>query len=634
MPTQPRSRRKIAGSHPRATSDHTARTGEKERRRLGTPPPAPATTTAGQADTGSSPADASQDDALRNIDRQIHAAMAPFTLGLSPISLYQAWLDWTLHRSIAPGKQIRDAVKAFDKWVRLRHHLIECTFSRNPTPTITPLPQDHRFDHPAWKQPPYSVMAQSFLLAQQWWHNATVGVFGVSSGHERLVEFYSRQLLDMFAPSNFLATNPEAIERTLAEGGANLLRGYAHYLDDLTRTLTGKGPAGTEDFAVGKNLAVTPGEVIYRNDLIELIQYAPATGPETGKVKAEPVLIVPAWIMKYYILDLSPHNSLVRYLVGQGFTVFCISWRNPGSELRDMDMDDYRRLGIMDALDAVQSVTGSDKTHAVGYCLGGTLLSIAAAAMARDGDDRLASMSLFAAQVDFEEPGELALFIDESQVSFLEDMMWRRGYLDQRQMAGAFQMLRSQDLIWSRVVREYLLGDRDGMSDLMAWNTDATRMPYRMHVQYLRHLFLHNDLSQSRFKVDGEPVHLEDIHVPVFAVGTDKDHVAPWHSVFKLIHLFEADVDFILTSGGHNAGIVSEPGHPHRSFRRLEHREGNVHPDPDQWVGDAKAEQGSWWPVWSDWLARHSSGETAPPPMGSASCKPLCPAPGTYVLEH
>ncbi|MCG6858666.1 MAG: alpha/beta fold hydrolase [Salaquimonas sp.] len=625
MSTHARQRRKITPHKARGSADHTARSGEKERRRLSViAPPKEIDKPAKFEDTGDGAS------LFRDIDRQIHAALAPLTFGLSPISLYQAWLDWALHRAIAPGKQYRDLLKAFEKWARLRRYLIECGLKHEPAPTITPLPQDHRFHHPDWQKLSFSMMEQSFLLMQQWWHNATVGISGVSPRHERLVEFYSRQWLDMFAPSNFLATNPEAIERTLAEGGANLLRGYAHYLDDLTRTVTGKGPAGTEDFAVGGNLAVTPGEVIYRNDLIELIQYSPTT----DKVKAEPILIVPAWIMKYYILDLSPHNSLVRYLVDQGFTVFCISWRNPGSELRDMGMDDYRRLGVMAALDAVETVCPGHKTHAVGYCLGGTLLSIAAAAMARDGDERLASVSLFAAQVDFEEPGELGLFIDESQVSFLEDIMWRQGYLDQRQMAGTFQMLRSQDLIWSRIVREYLLGDRDGMSDLMAWNADPTRMPYRMHSQYLRQLFLKNDLAQGRFKVGDEPVHLEDVHTPVFAVGTEKDHVAPWHSVFKLIHLFDTDVDFVLTSGGHNAGIVSEPGHRHRSFRRLEYRHGQVHPDPDQWSANAPVEEGSWWPVWAEWLARHSSDDVAPPPMGHAPYEPLCPAPGTYVLEH
>ena len=288
----------------------------------------------------------------------------------------------------------------------------------------------------------------------------------------------------------------------------------------------------------------------------------------------------------------------------------------------------------MASIDAVCDITSGAKVHAVGYCLGGTLLSIAASAMARDGDDRLKSLSLIAAQIDFEEPGELGLFIDESQVSMLEDLMWSEGFLDQRRMAGAFQMLRSQDLIWSRIVREYLLGERPAMSDLMTWNADATRMPYRMQSEYLRQLYLGNDLSQGRFQVDGRPVHVEDIKVPVFTLGTVTDHVAPWHSVFKLTHLLDTDVDFVLTSGGHNAGVVSEPGHRGRSYKRLQHVSGQPHPDPETWSASAATVDGSWWREWADWLALHSGAGIPPPPGGGTGrYRPVCAAPGTYVLE-
>ncbi len=298
-------------------------------------------------------------------------------------------------------------------------------------------------------------------------------------------------------------------------------------------------------------------------------------------------------------------------------------------------MEDYRRLGVMEALDAVSAIVAGGRVHAVGYCLGGTLLSIAAAAMARDGDERLASMTTLATQVDFTEAGELMLFIRDSEVAYLENMMWDQGFLDGHQMAGAFQLLRSNDLIWSRLVREYLLGERQGMNDLMAWNADSTRMPYRMHSEYLRGLFLDNDLASGRYVVEGRPINLADIRTPIFAVGTLKDHVAPWRSAHKITFHPATDVTFLLTSGGHNAGIVSEPGHPRRSYQVATKRAGETYLDPDTWERTTPHREGSWWPEWQAWLAEQSSPPIDPPGMGAADegFRPLCGAPGTYVLQ-
>jgi polyhydroxyalkanoate synthase len=566
------------------------------------------------------------------LDRLLNASLAYFTHGLSPASLLGAYMDWAVHLAHAPGKQTELVRKAIRKMIRFQLYAATCALGqKDGAPCIQPLAQDRRFSAPEWQQFPFNLIYQGFLLQQQWWHNATTGIRGVSRHHSDVVSFTARQILDVFSPSNFLLTNPVALKRTMEEKGFNLLRGWRNIIEDMQRAATGLPPAGAEAFKVGENLAVTEGQVVYRNRLIELIQYA----PKTPKVHAEPILIVPAWIMKYYILDLSPKNSLVRYLVEKGHTVFIISWKNPTYADRDLGMEDYRRLGVMAALDAINAICPDRKVHGVGYCLGGTLLTIAAAAMAREEDERLASLTLLAAQTDFSEAGEISLFIDESQVSFLEDMMWERGFLDTKQMAGAFQLLRSNDLIWSRIVNEYIAGERQPMNDLMAWNADQTRMPYKMHSEYLRKLFLRNDLAEGRYRVDGHPIAISDIRVPIFAVGTVWDHVAPWHSVFKIIRLADTDVTFLLTSGGHNAGIVSEPGHGNRRFRMAHRGMRDGYIDPDRWVAQTPEQPGSWWPAWQGWLVNHSSGQDiAPPAMGNAKrgYLPLMPAPGSYVF--
>jgi polyhydroxyalkanoate synthase len=577
--------------------------------------------------------DALGNEAFRAIDRMREALTAQFSGGISPASLALAMFDWSIHLASAPGKRMELVDKATRKAARLALHCTAACLQGHTAPCIEALPGDDRFRAEGWQKPPFSFLAQAFLLNQQWWHNVTHEVPGVMPHHEEVVAFMTRQVLDMLSPTNIPFANPEVIDKTLSTGGANFVQGFQNWLEDVNRVATGQPPVGTEKFIVGKDVAVTPGKVVYRNHLIELIQYAPTT--ET--VYAEPVLIVPAWIMKYYILDLSPHNSLVRYLVGQGHTVFCISWRNPTAEDRDLAMDDYRRMGVMAALDAVGAIVPDRKIHATGYCLGGTLLSIAAAAMARAGDDRLKSVTLFAAQTDFTEPGELALFIDHSQMHFLESMMWNRGYLSADQMAGAFQLLRSNDLIWSRLVHDYLMGERTPMIDLMAWNADTTRMPYRMHAEYLQRLYLDNELAAGRFIVDGRPVALQNIRVPIFVVGTERDHVAPWRSVYKLHQITDTDVTFVLTSGGHNAGIVSEPGRPRRRFRIATKRTADAYLGPDEWVEMVAPKNGSWWLEWANWLAENSSERRVMPPGLGARDRgypPLADAPGTYVFQR
>src|SRR5260221_10263081 len=423
----------------------------------------------------SSPADAGIDrdkiitDALthiaEDIDRQVHSSVARLTQGISPAALADAFLDWATHLAFSPGKQAQLTGNALRKSNRLGITTSNTWAAAGHSQRcIEPLQQDRRFSAPEWQVPPYNILYQSFLLQQQWWHNGTAHIGGVTKKHEDIVDFVTRQLLDTVSPSNFLATNPLIQRRTWETGGQNLWHGPQNLLDDWERQASNKAPRGVEDFKVGEAVAVTPGKIVYRHRLIEVIQYPPST----DTVRPEPILIVPAWIMKYYILDLSPQNSLVRHLVAQGFTVFMISWKNPTEDDRDLTLNDYRELGVMSALDTVGEIMPAAGIHAAGYCLGGTLLSIAAGALGRHGDQRLKSVTILAAQQDFTEAGELMLFINESQVHFLEDLMWSKGYLDTKQMAGAFQLLRSQDLIWSKMVHEYLIGERAPMNELIA----------------------------------------------------------------------------------------------------------------------------------------------------------------------
>jgi polyhydroxyalkanoate synthase len=566
--------------------------------------------------------------AYESLDRMAHAGVATATSGLSPSVLGEAWMDWAVHLAVSPGKQLQLTEHA----LRNAQALWAAGLGAKPPEATPDQAPDRRFASAGWKTYPFNVWAEAYQQSWQWWQDAMTGVHGVDPDHENLLAFVVGLMADTVAPSNFPATNPDVISATVAENGQNLVRGAQHLSEDIARRIGTAQPQGPQPFEVGRNMATTPGKVVFRNDLIELIQYEPTT--ET--VRPEPILIVPAWIMKYYILDLSTQNSMVRFLVAQGYTVFMISWKNPGAEDRDLGMEDYRELGVMDAMDAIQAITKAPKLHAVGYCLGGTLLSIAAAAMGRDGDDRLATVTFLAAQVDFTEAGPLRLFINDSEVTLIEDMMAEKGYLSSDQMAGAFALLRARDLIWAPAIRDYLLGQRGEAFDLMAWNADATRMPARMHSQYLRKLFLDNDLAEGRYHVGDHAIAVGDIRAPIFAVGTEDDHVAPWRSVYKM-HLFaDTDVTFVLTSGGHNAGIVSEPGHPNRHFRIAETAADAVFRDPGDWFAATDRQEGSWWPAFTAWLDQHSSPSVPPPHLGARSGRyaVLCDAPGTYVRQR
>ena len=566
----------------------------------------------------------------RTVDRMTRALMARATQGISPDALAQAGADWMLRLAQAPGKRTELLQTAAMSAARLAMWLPFALADGRHAAPFQPAPADRRFADARWSEWPFNAYVQTFLAAENWWSEATRDVPGLAREKEAEVAFMARAAVDVVSPSNIPWMNPVSIAATVKEGGFNLARGAGNFIEDFDRLLAGRPPAGAEAFEVGRDVAITPGQVVFRNDLMELIQYAPAT----PSVAAEPVLIVPAWIMKYYILDLEPQTSLVRWLTERGHTVFIVSWKNPDGRDRDVSLDDYRRLGVMAALDAVSTIVPGRKVHACGYCLGGTILAIAAATMARDRDDRIASLTLLASQTDFAEAGEIMLFLDEGQVMLLDDLMWDQGFLDSRQMAGAFQALRSDELIWARCIREYVLGQRDEMSALMAWNADQTRMPARMHSQYLHGLYLENRLSSGRYAVEGRKIALRDIRAPIFVVGMARDHIAPWRSVYKICLFTDTDVTFALASGGHNVGIVNPPDRNRGTHQLMTMRANDRYVDPDAWVAAAPAYPGSWWPAWEAWLKDAGSGdEVDPPPMGAptAGLPPLCDAPGRYV---
>ena len=573
----------------------------------------------------------------RQLDQWVHTQLAHLSPGLSPISLSLAFMDWAMHLGQSPGQQM----------------LLMKDFLENANRNLlSPAPEtDARFSDETWSQYPFSAIKTLFKTQADVLQKATQ-VEGMSDHHRQMVEFFTRQWLDALSPSNWPLTNPEVLHKGMASKGESWLKGWQNYLKDLEDTLSNAAPRPEAvlkplPYEVGKDVAITQGKVIYSNHLIELIHYTPAT----DKVFAEPVLIVPSCIMKYYILDLSPHNSMVKYLVSQGHSVFMISWRNPDESDRNLGFEDYLRMGVMEAMTATGKASGSDRIHAIGYCLGGTFLSIVAAIHDHDHrndkpkrgkaapktanltpDDlpELASVCLLAAQTDFSEPGALGIFIDDDQLKTLREDMAEKGYMSGKSMAGAFQFLNARELVWSQKTRRYLLGEDEISMDMMSWNADHTRLPERMHNEYLTEFFLHDALAEGHYKFEGRGIALMDIKAPLFVVGTLRDHVSPWKSVYK-IHLFtDTDTTFVLVAGGHNAGIISEPGHPRRSFQMDHAAKGHAWMDPDEWVAKAPVHEGSWWPAMHDYLKHHSSKMVAVSSLPKT--KSLGVAPGRYIL--
>lgn len=607
-------------------------------------------------------------DAYQALDDLVHARVADSSMGLSPISLALAQADWAWHLALSPGRQLMLAQRARDLALQAWSRAMRPAGTESAETAAEAAEIDLRFAGVGWQHWPFNAWKEGFKATEAWWREATQ-VEGMSGHHRHMVEFFARQGVDALSPANWAATNPAAVQAALDSGGLSLVRGGQRLLRDMQELQTGNPPRsdGAGDtssptmaplpYAVGRDVAVTPGKVVYRNTLFELIQYLPTT----AQVHTEPLLIVPSCIMKYYILDLSPGNSMVRYLVDQGYTVFMMSWKNPDASDRELGMQDYLRGGVMEAMAAVKALADVPRIHALGYCLGGTFLAIVAAVLGRlqrqaaaspaparaaaagsapqrrRGDDlrpealpELASVTLLAAQTDFSEPGELGVFIDDDQLKTLRQSMARKGYLSGRAMAASFQFLNSRDLVWSRNTRRYLLGMDEVGNDMMSWNSDATRLPERMHNEYLSSLFLNNALADGHYRCGGEGVALRDISMPMLVVGTVRDHVCPWRSVYKIHLLTDTPITFVLAAGGHNAGIVSEPGHANRSYQLGHTPRGHGWSDPDAWLASASTHTGSWWVAMADWLRDHSSGQRKPPPIVRSSV--LCKAPGTYVM--
>ncbi len=486
--------------------------------------------------------------------------------------------------------------------------------------------RDKRFKHPDWtKNAMFSFIQESYLVAAKSLLSSVRDVKGLDSATARKVDFYTRQFVDAMSPSNFIATNPEVLTTTLQTGGQNLLRGLENLLADLDK---GEGRLSitmtdVKSFRLGENIATTPGKVVYQNELMQLIQYAPST----SDARRRPLLIVPPWINKFYVLDLQPKNSFIKWCVDQGHTVFVISWVNPDERLAQKSFEDYMLEGSLAALDAIEAATSERSVNAVGYCLGGTVLASTLAYLAARADDRIASVTYFVTLVDFTEVGDMAVFIDDEQISSLEKRMQERGYLEAHDMATSFNMLRANDLIWSFVVNNYLLGKEQIPFDLLFWNSDATRMPAAMHSFYLRNMYQRNLLAKpGGITLAGTPIDLSKIKAPTFLLATREDHIAPWKSTYAATRLYVGPVKFVLSASGHMAGVISAPGSKYGHWTN-----DDLPSTPDEWLDGAKSHQGSWWPLWDNWVTSFDLGRAPPRWPGDGKLAVIEDAPGTYV---
>jgi polyhydroxyalkanoate synthase subunit PhaC len=547
---------------------------------------------------------------------------------VDPLNVASAFFEMTQRIMSNPVALMQAQMNLWQDYLRLWQTTTQRFLGGQPAaPVAQPTPDDRRFKDASWSESTlFDFIKQSYLLTARWMQTTVREVDGLDEKTARKVDFYTRQFVDAMAPSNFVLTNPQVLRATIESGGENLINGLKHVIEDLEH---GKGRlmikmTDPSAFEVGKNLAVTPGKIVYQNDLLQLIQYQPTT--ET--VQRRPLLILPPWINKYYILDLRPKNSFVKWAVEQGHTVFVVSWVNPDERLAQKGFDDYMREGPLAALDAIQKATGEREANLIGYCLGGTLLAATLAYMAAKGDNRVASATYFASMVDFTEAGELSVFIDEEQLGMLEERMRKHGYLEGGDMATTFNMLRANDLIWSFVVNNYLLGKEPFPFDLLYWNSDSTRMPAAMHSFYLRSMYQENKLVvPDALTLCGERIDLRKIKTPSFILSTREDHIAPWKSTYAATQIYSGPVKFVLAASGHIAGVVNPPGQ-----KKYGHWQNAKLPKtPDEWLAQAKAFDDSWWPAWEEWVAHYSGGTVPARKSGDGKLKVIEDAPGSYA---
>ncbi|SHJ67852.1 polyhydroxyalkanoate synthase [Roseomonas rosea] len=545
-----------------------------------------------------------------------------------PLNIGSAFLEMTTRLMANPARMMQAQIGFWQDYLTLWQNTARRMLGGQAEPVIAERRGDKRFKDDAWRENEvFDFIKQSYLLYSRYFTNVVHGAEGLAPKTAQKVDFYTRQFVDAMSPTNFWLTNPEVLRKTAETGGENLLKGLSNLLSDLER---GKGKlrihmTDESKFTIGENIAVTPGKVVYRNALMELIQYSPTT--ET--VLKRPLLILPPWINKFYILDLRPKNSFVRWAVSQGHTVFICSWVNPDESLAEMGFEDYMRLGPYAALDAIEKATGERQVNAIGYCLGGTLLASTLAHMARRGDDRVASATFFTTMLDFEEAGELGVFIDEEQLQAIEAKMSQRGYLEGSEMADTFNMLRANDLIWSFVVQNYLLGQEPFPFDLLFWNGDSTRMPAKMHSFYLRRMYQQNDLVKpGGITLDGEALDLRDIKVPSYFLATREDHIAPWKSSYRATGIFSGPVRFVLAASGHIAGVVNPP-----DSGKYSHwvSTGDFPAEPAEWFEHATEFAGSWWPDWQRWITAQDRSTVPAREPGAGALPALEDAPGSYV---